>query len=330
MASRKKREITFWITVVILGIALVYEAYFLIIKQSDYLREQTKWVYHGVINPNIPEDGSIKDPEFVRYPNNTAFQDEEGFYYIVASIFRTDNAMLTGILKTRDFNSYTCIGYMPLQMKGKIAPYCIYNPEDSKFYLYYSDWENTVNRSTILARLGLAVGTNIRNPATFTDVGYLTIEESPEVLAPHFGWDPYIVNIGNTYYMLISAARYEVHLVKAETLGTAWSYVKTAVTGELENPALFRLDSRWYMLLGIHDGIGYDLYFSEDFLYWKLVKKNWFKDEQYSILPAGSTCIIANGTFYHLYQTLIPNYKDDFQLSLASIKVEDLIAEINK
>ncbi len=128
--------------------------------------------------------------------------------------------------------------------------------------------------------------------------------------------------------MLISAAKYEVHLATAKNLGTYWNYTKIAVTGTLENPTLFYLDSKWYMMLGIHDGTCYDLYSSENLKYWTLVKKNFFQDKNYSQLPSGSTSLIVNNAFYHLYQT--PLGPDRFQLSLAYIKVEDLIAEIAK
>ncbi|MEM1565616.1 MAG: hypothetical protein QW510_00810 [Candidatus Bathyarchaeia archaeon] len=213
-------------------------------------------------------------------------------------------------------------------MDGKIAPYCIYNPDDGKFYLYYSDWKNTVEIDIKLARLGLAIGTDIKNPSTFTDHGYLTIENMPEPLAPHLGWDPYIVKIEEGYYMLISAAKYEAHLATAKTLGTRWNYTKIAVTGTLENPTVFRLDSKWYMMLGTYYGTSYHLYSSEDFKYWDIVEKNFFLDKNYNKLPAGSTSIIVDNTFYHIYQT--PIEQEKFQLSMAYIRVEDLIAEINK
>ncbi|MEM0095240.1 MAG: hypothetical protein QW660_01190 [Candidatus Bathyarchaeia archaeon] len=329
MASHNKTAIFITLIVAVLAVAII--AYILSRKQetSNLMEKETqKWVYFGVI---ISPDGdveSIKDPEFVRYPNHTVFKDNEGFYYIVSSYFKKDGAMLTGVLKTKDLFSYEFVGFTPTQMDGKIAPYCIYNPDDGKFYLYYSDWKNTVKVDIDLARLGLAIGTDIKNPSTFTDHGYLTIENMPEPLAPHFGWDPYVVKIGDLYYMLMSAAKYEVHLATAKTLGTRWNYTKIAVTGTLENPTLFCLDSKWYMMLGIFNGTGYNLYSSTDLKYWNIVEKNFFQDGNYSRLPAGSTSIIVNNTFYHIYQT--PIEQETCQLSIAYIRVEDLIAEINK
>jgi hypothetical protein len=86
------------------------------------------------------------------------------------------------------------------------------------------------------------------------------------------------------------------------------------------------------MSLGMLNGMGYDLYTSEDFIDWILIKKNWFKDNNYTILPAGSTCIIFNDSLYYLYQTPLhikPEAPDKvpFQLSLASRRVDDLMAD---
>lgn len=299
-----------------------FGAYFLMFKPKP-----TKWVYHGAITLNTPGIESIKDPEFVRYPNHQVYQDGEGFYYLVASVFKTDEKWLTGVLKTGDMFNYAFVGCTPEQMDGKIASYCVYNPEDEKFYLFYSDWKNTVLHDIQLARLGLAVG-DIKNPSSFTDHGYLTIENMPEPLAPNLGWDPYIVKIGEVYHMLISAAKYEMHLATAKTLGTLWNYTKIAVTATIENPTLFRLNSKWYMMAGIYNGKGYDLYVSEDFKHWNIIAKNWFQDEKHPELAAGSTCITLGDTFYHLYQTPMEQNPQQFRLSLASIKVEDLIAEV--
>jgi sucrose-6-phosphate hydrolase SacC (GH32 family) len=311
-------------TIIIVVLAATAAAFYLTIR-----KQPTKWVYHGVVIPATGNIYSIKDPEFVRYPNHTVFKDDEGFYYIVASYFKTDNTSFTGVIKTKDLLSYEFVCLMPSQMDGKIAPYCIYNPDDGRFYLYYSDWKNTIDYNrTRHARLGLAVGTNIKNPSTFTDYGYLTIENMPEPLAPNLGWDPYIVKMEDTYYMLISAAKYEIHLATAKNLGTRWNYTKIAVTGTLENPTLFHLNAKWYMMVGIYNGTCYNLYESYDLKYWNVVEKNFFQDENYSELPAGSTSIIANDTFYHLYQVHLG--QGHYQLSLAYIKVEDLIVEIAK
>lgn len=164
-------------------VTLIAGTYFLTFRQGSF----KKWVYCGTINLNIPAMQSVKDPEFVRYPNHTLFMDSEGFYYIVASIFKTDGRWLTGVLKTKDLHYYNFVGYTPMEMDGKIAPFCIYIPENGKFFLYYSDWKNTVDKDIRMARLGLAIGNNIKNPLTFFDHGYLTIENMPEPLAPHLG-----------------------------------------------------------------------------------------------------------------------------------------------
>lgn len=309
---------------IIIALVATTAAFYLTVK-----KQPTKWVYRGVVIPAKGDISSIKDPEFVRYPNHTLFKDDKGFYYIVASYFKTDGTWLTGALKTKDLFSYNFVGFTPIQMDGKIAPYCIYNPDDGKFYLYYSDWKKiSLYNGTRFARLGLAVGTDIKNPSTFTDHGYLRVEGMPDPLAPNLGWDPYIVKVEDIYYMLISAAKYEVHLATAETLGTRWNYTKIAVTGTLENPTLFYLNSKWYIMLGTYDGTCYDLYSSENLKYWNIVKKNFFQDENYSQLPSGSTSLIDNNIFYHLYQT--PLEPNRFQLSLAYIKVEDLITEMSK
>jgi beta-xylosidase len=327
---KTKRAIIIVIVIFTILVATVAAFHLLSTKEDSREEgtEETKWVYCGAITLPFPEMRGVKDPEFVRYPDHRVFRDSQGFYYIVASFFKIDGAWLTGIIKTKDLRSYTFVGFTPASMDGKIAPYCIYNPDDGKFYLHYSDWKNTINVDIRLARLGLATGTDINRPSEFIDQGYLTINNMPEPLAPHFGWDPYIVKLGDTYYMLISAAKYEMHLATAKNLGTKWNYTKIAVTGTLENPTLFCLNSKWYMLVGIHYGRGYDLYLSEDLKYWNIVKKNFFQDGNYSELPSGSTSLIVDGVFYHLYQ--VPLGEKRYQLCLAYIKVEDLIAEINK
>ncbi|MBX5320687.1 MAG: hypothetical protein QHH12_00605 [Candidatus Bathyarchaeota archaeon] len=323
MVSSGKRRWMIAVILIIVALTATAAVFYLTVRKKP-----TKWVYCGAIIINIPNMHSVKDPEFVRYPNPTVFRDNEGFYYIVISVFKADDKRLTGVARTKDLHNYNFVGFTPTQMDGKIAPYCIYNPDDGKFYLYYSDWKNTVEKGVRLARLGLAVGTDIKNPPTFTDYGYLTVQGMPDPLAPNLGWDPYIIKVEETYYMLISAAKYEVHLATAKTLGTYWNYEKIAVTGTLENPTLFYLDSKWYMMLGIYDGTCYDLYSSENFEYWNAVKNNFFQDKNYEQLPAGSTSIIVNDRFYHIYQT--PIEQDRFQLSMAYIRVEDLITEINK
>jgi len=311
------------VILIIVALAATAAVFYLTVRKKP-----TKWVYCGAIDIGIPNMYSVKDPEFVRYPNHTAFRDNEGFYYVVMSVFKTDNKWLTGVVRTKDLHNYSFVGFTPTQMDGKIAPYCIYNPDDGKFYLYYSDWKNIVKKDINFSRLGLAVGIDIKNLSTFTDHGYLTVEGMPELFAPNLGWDPYIVKLEDTYYMLISAAKYEVHLAAAKSLGTQWNYTKIAVTGILENPTLFYLDSKWYMMLGIYNGTCYDLYSSENFKHWNVVKKNFFQDKNYSQLPSGSTSIIVNDRFYHIYQT--PLEQNRFQLSMAYIRVEDLITEINK
>ncbi|MGQ9538712.1 MAG: hypothetical protein ACUVTE_03905, partial [Candidatus Bathycorpusculaceae bacterium] len=110
----------------------------------------------------------------------------------------------------------------------------------------------------------------------------------PEPLAPNLGWDPYIVKVEDTYCMLISAAKHGIHLATAKSLGTRWNYTKTAVTGILENPTLFYLNSKWYMMVGIYNGTCYDLYASYDLKNWNVTKKNFFQDENYSELPSAS------------------------------------------
>ena len=125
--------------------------------------------------------------------------------------------------------------------------------------------------------------------------------------------------------MLYSAARHGVHIARAASLGKNWSYVGFVTLDERENPALFKFNKTWYMLIGIYYGEGYDLYSSTDFLHWKLEKRNWFKDPEYPILPSGSTCALINNTLYHLYQVPLSNdlIAGAFSLKLAFVKLKD-------
>ncbi len=108
-------------TVIIIALVATATAFYLTVR-----KQPTTWVYRGVVIPVTGDISSIKDPEFVRYPNHTVFKDNEGFYYIVASYFKTDGTWLTGVIKTSDLHSYIFVGFTPIQMDGKIAPYCIY------------------------------------------------------------------------------------------------------------------------------------------------------------------------------------------------------------
>lgn len=251
--------------------------------------------YDEVVTSKMVRAVNAKDPEFFRLPDHSIFADN-GYYYVVLTAH-----IFPAVLRTNDFKTYEFVATIGLV--GKVAPYAIYDPQRNKFYLFYSDWLNTIESDIRYARLGLAIGNYSKDIASikFEDQGYLKIAGSP-LIDPSAGWDPYIVKVNDTFWMLFSSAIHGVHLASAQNLGTDWKYVTRIVYENRENPALFRHNDVWYMLLGIYDAPGYDLYSSKDFLTWKLVKRGWFTDPEHPVLPAGSTCVLINGTLYHLYQ----------------------------
>jgi hypothetical protein len=281
--------------------------------------ETVEWCYieDEIITPPVLQN-KVKDPEFFRFSNHSLFKDEQGYYYVIFS-FKNATHMLPGILKTKNFIVYEFFGVIP-NLNGKIAPYVLFNSKDGKFYMFYSDWVNVIEKDIKYARLGLAVGefSEEFSSIKFEDKGYLKIAGSP-LVSSEAGWDPYIVKIDDGYYMVFSSAQHGVHLAKASKLGKSWTYVDMIVADRRENPALFFYKATWYMLIGIYDGRGYDLYSSKDFLTWDLLKRNWFIDEKYPTLPAGSTIALVDSTLYHLYQ--VPLGRDmvygPFSLKLA-------------
>jgi len=268
----------------------------ILIQQKSDITE-LKFSYFGeVITPSMVHANNAKDPEFFRFANNSLFKDENGYYYVIITAH-----LFPAILRTKDFKTYEFV--TTINLVGKVAPYVIYNPQDNNLYLFYSDWLNTIKGDIIYARLGLAIGEYKPDIASikFEDQGYLKISGSPLIDASA-GWDPYIIKINETYFMLYSSAAHGVHLASANKLGTEWEYLSTIIRDNRENPALFQYENTWYMLIGIYNAPGYDLYSSKDFLKWKLVKSDWFKDPKYSVLPAGSACVLIDKTLYHIYQ----------------------------
>lgn len=259
---------------------------------------ELKFSYYGeVITPSMVHALNAKDPEFFRFANNSLFKDENGYYYVVITAH-----LFPAILKTKDFKTYEFVTTIN-NLVGKVAPYVIYNPQDNNLYLFYSDWLNTIKGDITYAKLGLAIGKYKSDIAliNFEDQGYLKIIGSPLIDASA-GWDPYIVKINETYFMVYSSAVHGVHLASANNLGTEWKYLSTIIHDNRENPALFQYENIWYMCIGTYDAPGYDLYSSKDFLKWKLVKSIWFRDPKYPILPAGSACVLIDKTLYYVYQ----------------------------
>ncbi|MEM2261129.1 MAG: hypothetical protein QXX99_07150 [Candidatus Bathyarchaeia archaeon] len=286
------------VTVIISTLIFTISIFFLITRLEKKTNiVDLQFTYYGeVVTPVMVKAHNIKDPEFFRIANHSIFRDEEGYYYVIVTAH-----LFPAILKTRDFKTYELVS--TINLVGKVAPYVIYDPQENKFYLFYSDWLNTIQGDIRYARLGLAVGNYSKDIASikFEDQGYLNIDNSP-LIDPSAGWDPYIIKINETYFMLFSSAIHGVHLASAQKLGREWKYIGTIIYENRENPALFQYNNTWYMLIGIYDAPGYDLYSSKNFLEWKLVKRNWFRDPEYPVLPAGSTCVLLNGTLYHLYQ----------------------------
>jgi len=89
------------------------------------------------------------------------------------------------------------------------------------------------------ARLGLGIRnySGNTNSIRFVDRGYLTIEDSP-LATTDAGWDPYIVKIGDTYFVLFSSASHSVHLASTQNLGIEWKYVCTVIHEKRENSCL--------------------------------------------------------------------------------------------
>ena len=280
-------------------------------------RPRGRFEYAGlVVAPTLVGERNVKDPEFFRYPNHSLFRDSDGRYYVVVTADR-----YPAILTTKDLLHYEL--FAKLNLSGKVAPFVLYDPQGKDFYLFYSDWGNTISSDIEYARLGLAIAHSERGavPKLFTDLGYVTVDGSP-LIDPSAGWDPYVVMIGGHYLMIFSAASHGVHLATADGIGTAWRYIGMVTDDRRENPALFYTD-RWYLLLGIYDGSGYDLYSSTDFLRWKLARRMWFLDRSHHVLPAGSTCAFVNGTLYHLYQVPLSNdyVSGPFSLHLAKLRL---------
>lgn len=303
------------ITVLTVAAVILSAAYIIICFHQD----APKFTFGGhVVTPVMVNARNAKDPEFFRYPNHAIFRDDEGYYYVVITAH-----LFPAVLRTKDLEKYEFVDRIDLP--GKVAPYIIYDPAGEQLYFFYSDWTNTIDADIQYARLGLATAgyTEGMESLKFEDRGYLKIDGSP-LLDPSAGWDPYIVRIGDTYFMLFSAASHGVHLAKTEELGTGWEYVREIISDCRENPALFYFDGGWHMLIGIFDGSGYDYYSSEDFITWDLVKRDWFRDPMYPVLPAGSTCALIEGTLYHLYQ--VPLGEDyvsgPFSLDIAYTTIE--------
>ncbi len=283
-----------------------------------------EWYYYGTVISTEMVTGvsgeilNVKDPEFVRLPNHTLFRDAEGQFYVVLTAWT-----YIGVFRTKDILNYEFVGYLDLH--GKVAPYCIYHPQERIFYLFYTDWRNTVTAErSEYGRLGLAVGEDIRNISSFKDKGYLDIRGNllPDLSA---GWDPYVFSVNGTYYMMFSAASHGVHIASSQSLGRTWTYISKIIDERRENPTLFYYDSKWYVMIGIYDADGYDLYNSNSFLNWTLLGKDWFKDPENPLLPAGSTSALINGTLYLLYQVSLDTdlVHGPFKINLASINLTE-------
>jgi len=307
------------IVAVVVTLAIFFKA-ILFKERSDIAN--LKFTYFGeVVTPTMVYAEQAKDPEFFRLADHSIFRDDEGYYYVII----TAN-LFPAILKTDDLKTYRFVATIGLA--GKVAPYVICDPQHDKFYLFYSDWLSTIKGDIGYARLGLAIGEYEKDIASirFEDQGYLRIEGSP-LIDPSAGWDPYIVKINDAYYMLFSSAVHGIHLASAQNLGTEWKYISTVIYDNRENPTLFQYENEWYMLIGIYNARGYDLYSSKDFLKWELVKKDWFTDPEYPVLPAGSTCALIDRTLYHLYQVpLGTNYvSGPFSLKLAYTSLDPIV-----
>lgn len=303
------------ITILLLAVLLFLTALLILYFKSDKVADNQCFIYCGeVVSPSLVGAYNIKDPEFFRYANHSAFRDDEGYYYIIVTAH-----LYPAILRTKDLKTYEFVVAIT-DLVGKVAPYVIYETQENRLYLFYSDWLNVVQGDIKYARLGLAIGNYSKNMVSvkFEDQGYLHIDASP-LISSDAGWDPYIVKIDETYFMIFSSASRGVHLASAQGLGVKWKYIGTIISERRENPALFQHEGKWYMLIGIYDGEGYDLYSSENFLEWKLEKRGWFKDPMHPVLPAGSTCLLINETLYHLYQApLSVDYvSGEFSLKLA-------------
>jgi len=319
--SRRCFQITVQIimlTVIIISVIILI-ASFLTIQQQKINLTDLQFLHHGeVVTPSMVKAHNAKDPEFFRFANHSIFRDDDGYYYVIITAH-----LFPAILRTKDLKTYELVA--TINLMGKVAPYVIYYPQENKLYLFYSDWLNTIQGDIKYARLGLAVGNYSKDTGSikFEDQGYLIIENTP-LIDPSAGWDPYIVEINGTYFMIYSSATHGVHLASAQKLGRNWRYVSTIIHENRENPALFQYNNNWYMLIGIYDASGYDLYSSKDFLRWRLLKREWFKDPEYSVLPSGSTCALINGTLYHLYQVPLDGdyISGRFSLKLAYTALE--------
>lgn len=312
----KRLEFILRIIMILLLVVLPLLAALLTYFEND----NPSFIYYGeVVTPSLIGTHNVKDPEFFRYANHSAFRDKKGYYYTIVTAH-----LYPAILKTRDLKTYELVAVIT-DLVGKVAPYVIYEPQENRLYLFYSDWLNTIQGDIRYARLGLAIGNYSEDMASikFDDKGYLHIYASP-LVSSDAGWDPYIVKINETYFLIFSLASHGVHLASAQRLGAKWKYIGTIISERCENPALFQHDGKWYMLIGMHDSGGYNLYSSENFLEWKLEKREWFKDPEHFVLPAGSTCLLINGTLYHLYQApLSADYiSGEFSLKLACITLD--------
>ena len=175
-----------------------------------------RFEYAGlVVAPTLVGERNVKDPEFFRYPDHSLFRDSDGRYYVVVTADR-----YPAILTTKDLFHYEL--FAKLNLSGKVAPFVLYDPQGKDFYLFYSDWGNTISSDVEYARLGLAIAHSERGavPKLFTDLGYVTVDGSP-LIDPSADWDPYVVMIGGHYFMIFSAASHGVHLATADGIGTA-------------------------------------------------------------------------------------------------------------
>ncbi len=267
------------------------------------ISQQCDWEYHGRVIPNdIIGGNQIKDPEYIRYSNFSLYQDSQGFYYLI-----TTSNFGTAIFKTADFLNFTFISVLNNYL-GKIAPYGI-ALDNGSFLIYYSDWFNVYVGDINFALMGMLIGDNLSDPSSFTDLGYLNINNTP-IAHPSAGWDPYIIeNNPGEYVLYYSTAKHGVHIATSSSLGLNWTYSGSITDEDLENSAMFYYNSTWYMILGIWYGSSYDLFCSTSLIdNWTKVCSNWFVDEKLGYIPSGSTITqtydnYTNQTIlFHLYQ----------------------------
>lgn len=107
--------------------------------ESDKATNNQFFIYYGeVVTPILIGAQNIKDPDFFRYANHSSFRDDEGYYYIVV----TDN-LYPAILRTKNLKTYEFVVTIR-NLVGKVAPYIIYEPQENRLCLFYSDWLNII------------------------------------------------------------------------------------------------------------------------------------------------------------------------------------------